>query len=62
MISHCTTLQYNHNKILYDTILGRNDILNTKDNEFNRLAISLLWNERPMFSRGQINVAGIQRT
>ena len=41
--------------------LGRNDILNTKDIEFNIVAISELWHELPRLCRGQINVAGIRR-
>ena len=31
IISHCTTLQYNHNYMT--RYLGRNEILNTKNNE-----------------------------
>ena len=41
--------------------LGRNEILNTKDNEFDSVAILLFWHEPPMLCRGQINVAGIRR-
>ena len=33
IISHCTTLQYNHNNMT--RYLGRNEILNTNNNEFN---------------------------
>ena len=51
-------LHNNHNMTQY---LGRNKILNTKDNELNSVAISLLWHEPPMLYRGQINVAGIRR-
>ena len=36
--------------------LDRNNILNMKDDEFNRVAISLPWHERPMLCHGQINV------
>ena len=38
-----------------------NKILNTKDIEFNSVAISVLCHEPPMLCRGQINVAGIRR-
>ena len=38
--------------------LGGNEMLNTKDNEFNRAAISTIWHERPMLCRDQINVVG----
>ena len=41
--------------------LGRNKILNTKDIEFNNVAISVLWHELPRLCRSQINVAGIRR-
>ena len=41
--------------------LGRNEILNMKDIEFNSVAISVLWHELPRLCRGQINVAGICR-
>ena len=41
--------------------LGRNEILNTKNNEFNSAAIFTVWHELPMFRRGQITVAGIRR-
>ena len=58
IISQCTTLQYNN----YTTrlYLGRKDILYTKNYEFNRVAIFLLWHEPPRLCRGQINVAGIR--
>ena len=59
IISHCTTLQYNHN--IMTQCLGRNEILNTKNNEFNSAAIFPVWHELPMLRRGQINVAGIRR-
>ena len=42
--------------------LGRNDILNTKDIEFNSVAISVLWHALPRHNRGQINVGGIGPT
>ena len=41
--------------------LGRNEILNTKNNEFNSAAIFPVWHELPMLRGGQINVAGIRR-
>ena len=56
IISHCTTLQYNHNNIS-----RRNEILNTKNNEFNSAAIFPVWHELPMLRCGQINVTGIRR-
>ena len=39
--------------IMYDMVLylGRNEILNTKDNEFNIVAILLPWHERPAAAR-----------
>ena len=37
------------------------EMLNTKDNEFNSVAILLLWHEPPILCRGQSNVAGIRR-
>ena len=60
IISHCTTLQYNHNYLT--RYLGRNDFANAKYNEFNSAAISLLGHPPPMLCRGQINVAGITAT
>ena len=42
-------------------LLTQNEIVNKKDNEFNIVAISLLWHELPMLCRGKINVAGIRR-
>ena len=57
-ISHCTTLQYNHDMTRY---LGRNEILNTKNIEFNNAAFFLVWHELPRLCCGQINVAGIRR-
>ena len=39
--------------------LGRNEILNTKNNEFNNAAIFSVWHELPMLRPGQINVTGI---
>ena len=44
-LSNCTTLQYNHNYMT--RYLGRNEMLNTKDIEFNSVAISVLWHELP---------------
>ena len=41
--------------------LGRNDILNTKNNELNRAATLPVWHDLQMLRRGQINVAGIRR-
>ena len=58
IIPHCTTL---HIIIIFDTVLGRNEFANPKDNEFNRAAISLLWHPPAMLCSGQINVAGIRR-
>ena len=60
IIPLCTTLQYNHN--IYDTIvptIGRNEILNTKNNEFNSAAMFPVWHELPKLLRVQINLAGI---
>ena len=59
IISHCTTLQYNHNYMT--RYLDRNEILDTKNNEINSAAIFPVWHELPMLHRGQINVAGIRR-
>ena len=59
IISHCTTLQDNH--INMTRYLGRNEILNTKNNEFNDAAMFPVWHELPMLLRGQINVVGIRR-
>ena len=39
--------------------LGRNEILNTKNNEFNSAAIFPVWHE--LLRSAQINVAGIRR-
>ena len=48
--------------IIFDTVLiGRNEFVNAKDNEFNSAAISLLWHPPAMLCGVQINVAGIQR-
>ena len=41
--------------------LGRNEILNTKNNQFNSAAIFPIWHELPMLRRGQINVADMRR-
>ena len=41
--------------------LGRNRILNTRNNEFNSAATFPVWRKLPMLRRGQINVAGIRR-
>ena len=41
--------------------LGRNEILNAKNNEFNDAAMFPVWHELPRLHRGQINVAGIYR-
>ena len=41
--------------------LGRNEILNTKNNEFNSSAIFQILHELPMLLSGQINVVGIRR-
>ena len=41
--------------------LGRNEILNTKNTEFNSAAIFQVWHELPRLRRSQINVAGIRR-
>ena len=60
IISHCTTLQYNHNNI-YDTLLRQKRNFIHKNYEFNSAAIFLVWHELPMFRRGQINVADIRR-
>ena len=44
-----------------DDDLGRNKILNTRNNEFNSAVIFPVWHELPMLRRDQINVAGIRR-
>ena len=54
IISHCTTLQYNHNT-------WHEIFLNTKNNEFNDAAIFPIWHILPRLHRGQINVADIRR-
>ena len=41
--------------------LGRNEILNTKNNEFDSAVIFPFWHELPGLRCGQINVAGIRR-
>ena len=41
--------------------LGRNEILNTKNQEINNAAIFPVCHELSMLHRGQINVAGIRR-
>ena len=41
--------------------LGRNEILNMKNNEFNSAAIFPVWHELPVLQRGKINSAGIRR-
>ena len=41
--------------------LGRNEILNTKNNEFIGVAIFPVWHELPRLYSGQINMAGIGR-
>ena len=41
--------------------LGRTEILNTNNNEFNSAAIFPVWHELPMLRRSQINVADIRR-
>ncbi len=41
--------------------LARNEILNTKNNEFNDAAMFPVGHELPRLRRGQINVAGIRR-
>ena len=41
--------------------VGRNELLNTKNNEFNSAAIFPIWHELPILLRGQINVADIRR-
>ena len=60
IIFQCTTLPYNQNNYMTQ-YLGRNKILNTKSNEFNSVAISLLSHEPPMLCSGLVNVAGIRR-
>ena len=62
IISHCITLQYNHNKIMTRYIgLGRKKNLNMKNNEFKSAAIFSVWHELPRLRSGQSNVAGIRR-
>ena len=46
--------------IMFDTVLKQKKNLNTKDNEFNIAAISLLWHAPPGICRGQFNVADIR--
>ena len=41
--------------------VGRNEILNTKNNEFNGTVMFSVWHELPRLLRGQVNVAGIRR-
>ena len=41
--------------------LGRNEILDTKNNEFNSAAIFPVLHVLPMLRCGHINVAGIRR-
>ena len=41
--------------------LGRNEILNAKNNSFNSAAIFPVWHELPMLRSGQISVADICR-
>ncbi len=57
MVSHAL----NHSATDAVLYLGRNEILNTKNNEFNSAAIFPVWHELSMLRRGQINVAGIRR-
>ena len=45
-IPHCTTLQDDH--IHMTRYLGRKEILNTKNNQFNSAAMFALWHEPPM--------------
>ena len=40
--------------------LGRNEILNTKNNEFNDAAMFPVWHELPMLLHGQMNVVGVR--
>ena len=40
---------------------GRNEILSTKNNEFNSAAIFPVWHELSMLRYGLVNVAGIRR-
>ena len=54
-ISHCITLQSYMTRYL-----GRNEIFNTKNNEFNSAAIFPVWHELPRLCCGKINVAGIR--
>ena len=41
--------------------LGRNEILNTKNSEFNSAAIFPVWHELPRLRCSQISMAGIRR-
>ena len=41
--------------------LGRKEISNTKNNEFNDAAMFPVWHELPMLLRDQINVVDILR-
>ena len=41
--------------------LGRNEILNTKNNKLNNAAMFPVWHELSRLRRGQINVAGLRR-
>ena len=45
---------------ILDDALGRKEILNTKNNEFNSAAIFQLWHDPHMLCCGQINVADIR--
>ena len=40
--------------------LGRNEIVNTKNNEINSAAIFQVWHELPRLRCGQIHVGGIR--
>ena len=40
--------------------LGRNEILNTKHNQFNSAVMFPVWHELLRLRRGQINVAGMR--
>ena len=59
IISHCTSLQYNHN-IWHGTSKGRNEFVNAKDNELNSAAISLLWHPPAMLCRHTATVGNVK--
>ena len=60
IMSHCTT-KYNIIIKYMTQYLGRNEMFNTKNIEFNSVAIFPLWHESSRLGRCQANVPGILR-